>query len=209
MKLYKDDLNNAKGFIQMLEQDMNNVDNLKARITDFMNVIGIGNKLSGPGYESIKNKLSEYNSILDKRKSVAIILKTVINSSLSTMNSYMGGYVYLSTDMIDLAKAEIASLKAKLWEYDYFVNSAGKTVTKKVKNLNIEAEINRLYEFIEYLERMIPTDNAAWSTVSSGANSIKSLSSMVSSMQSIDVSNLQAFDNQPVIPPTAQVAETD
>lgn len=209
MKLYKGDLQNAKGFIQMLEQDMNDVDNLKARITEFMGVIGNGNKLSGPGYESIKNKLSEYNSILDKRKSVAIVLKTAIDSALSTMNGYMGGYVYLSTDMIELAKSEIANLKTRLWEYDYFTNSAGKTYTRKVKNREVEAQIHRLYEWIEYLERMVPTDSAAWSTVSSAGNTIQSLGSMVSSMQSIDVSNLQAFDSVPITPPTAQLGSQD
>ena len=209
MKLYKGDLQAAKGFVQMLEQDMNDVDNLKARITEFMGVIGNSKELSGLGYEAVKNKLSEYNSILDKRKSTAIILKTAIDSALSTMKGYMGGYFYLTTDYIDQAKAEIENLKTRLWEYDYFVNSVGKTITKKVKNLEVEAQINRLYEWIEYLERMVPTDSAAWNTVSSASGTIKSLSSMVSSMQAIDVSNLQAFDIQPVTSPTVQVAQTD
>ena len=207
MKLYKGDLQAAKGFVQMLEQDMNDIDNLKARITEFMGVIGNSKELSGLGYEAVKNKLSEYNSILDKRKSTAIILKTAIDSALSTMKGYMGGYFYLTTDYIEEAKAEIANLKTMLWETEYYVTASGQTVSKKVKNYAVQAEINKLYEWIEYLERMIPTDSAAWNTVSVASGTIKSLSSMVSSMQAIDVSNLQAFDSVSPLPPMAHVAK--
>lgn len=200
MKILKSDLDSAEKFITALETEIADANALIENVNQFISVISLKTSLSGPGYDSIKNKLTEYIMLINKRKDTALALEGAIITALNKMNGYIEGYSELDDSDIPELEAKIAELESRLWKT--YTTSTG--VEIRTKNHAVEAVIIATKKMIEKLKQLQPTDGAAYQNITNVESFIQSFKSSISSLESIDVSNLEIPNNEK--PPQVSVS---
>lgn len=149
-------LSSAKAFVDVLENDINDITNLSNEIKNFHDTsIDI---LKGESWDLIRKNLNDYITILEMRKNVASSLIDVINSVNNKLLLALGDYPEINTDYLDeqqrvydQCQNEIANIdnstsekKDTLKEYQDLMDQANKMINQI--NQVMQAEKSSLSE---------------------------------------------------------------
>lgn len=194
MKVVKSDLDNSIILISILEAEIIDANKISAQISDFTSIISMRTSFQGPGYNSIKNKLEDYKTLMNKRKETAIILKEALRKALDQMNSYMGNISEYDDSEIDELETTVASLKTQLYKEIKVDDEETKELYRRYNQQTIDL-INTLEPLIDKLKQLAPTDNEAYQIISNTSVNIQNYNQLINNIKEIDTTNLPTFSN--------------
>ena len=154
MKLEKVDLSSVTitGMIESLETDISDATKIITTINAFITEIETGNNLYGESYTKVKNKLSEYITMLEKRKTTADALKTAINNAINQMKSYIGD----DYDGLDEAKLpELNEIRQKAVNWVASLTEEIKAEPSEETKKELERQLYSPSELIKQTDREI------------------------------------------------------
>lgn len=126
--------------------------------------------LKGDQWNRVRNKMGEYNALLNERGEVAGFISEKIAEAIQLLADYLGEDEWLDMSKLDEMKEskrrcekEIASLEASIDSKKtvYYTNALGKTVSRQEyvysasERASMRAKINTLREELQELNRLI------------------------------------------------------
>lgn len=143
-----------------LKCDSNDSNSMNETLDDFIeNSI---NSLTGEGWDSVRNKLGEYNTLLVQRMNVASRLGEAIQNALKLLTDYIGDYESLDTSKLEeikLARNEcysnICSLENMLKQTREIEVDGVKKVVNVYDAGAINAKLNNLRNALLELDNLI------------------------------------------------------
>ena len=174
----------------------------KTNMTNFINDTTV---LKGEQWDSVRNKMSLYNKMLEKRSKVAANLSLAINDAVKVLLDYLGDDLYLDPSKLEEIKqakqrceSAIASLESNInstktvqvtdkegnisYRTDYVYSSSEREefrrVMNELRNVTIP-ELDRLIEKINGLSEIYANAKAiieeAYSVIESFSNEVSSI----------------------------------
>ena len=178
MKVVKGDLSSIK--TQALNDEVADAEKAIEALDSFMGAIGPGTKLTGEAYNTIKEQLANYKSLMEQRKTLASNMKSAIDSALISMENYMEGYSELDTDELEDIKASISTAESSLSGAQSRLDDAGLTAREKGDiQSTINYYTNQLTELRnkkEKLDGLEDADSSAWAGLADVSGDLSALS---------------------------------
>lgn len=193
-KLYSSDLESTSSLANSIEsQELSDIARAKASINNFISDAKRGTGIRGPAWEAALNKLATYNNILEQRERAVQALKSAITSANNTMQAYLNGESFADDSKLDELNAEAESLQSQIAEYRGKIAQLlkGKDENRNFYESqinNLESQLNEIMIKIDWLERLVPTSNAA---ASSYADARSIISALESSINNFTVSEIK------------------
>lgn len=153
-------------------------------INSFVGDIDAG-KLQGPAYAAVKERVSLYIPILEKRIELASEMDKSIRTALNIMNEYMGDDSFLDDADLDDLRSSLSSAEASLQSL-----MSVSDLTDEIKNSvwALQERVDELKKEIEKLELLQPTDSAAYSNVSGVQGNLSGYQTLVSGVSNNKIS---------------------
>ena len=170
MKVVKGDLSSIKTSVsQALNAEVADAEKAIAALDSFMGAIGPGTKLTGEAYNTIKEQLANYKSLMEQRKTLASNMSSAVSSAISSMSSYMEGYSVLDTaDLEDLqvkinnANTQISSLQNQLKRTELSDTEKG-SISSSISDYQVQLE--ELKKKQDKLKNLSAADGAAYGSL--------------------------------------------
>lgn len=196
MRVEKSELTNSvtTGMIQALDSDINDANSLINKIDAFITEIASGKNLKGEGYIKVKDKLSQYKTLLEKRKTTAKTLKEAISSATNKMASYIGD----DYDVLDEAKLpELNERRSQVSSNITTIASELEIATTEEAKRELNNKLAVAYEIIKVIDKektkiegLSAMDNSAYSILESAKSNISGYNSAVNSVQESQITIL-------------------
>ncbi len=194
-KVYLSELTEASEIYKkdFLSNDTSTSKTIAGTLSDFVN--GTSSKLSGDIWNTVRAKLSEFQSVFTKFNSVSDSFCSAIESAIGLITDVIGddcSYDYLDDGLLDSLKSELAELKTKLATLQQGTSiattddSGNKTTTIQYDNAAIEAcekEIKEKTALIAKTEQFKEAYDKAISILDEAFQSVESLSNEVDSIE--------------------------
>ena len=166
-KIIKSDLTGAEynKFIYALNQDIDNTDELIKKMNAFIDYSSA--YLKGAEYNAVRDKLSKYLILLNKRKGAATGLIEAINSAKSNMINFMEEYTELDNANIQSLSNAYYQTLSLLKDVKKSQDNANISEAKiEVSQAQLEYELYALNKILNKLEELAPTDNEIYRSFS-------------------------------------------
>ena len=163
-------------------------------------LINSGRELSGPGWDSVRSKLGEFDAALTEREALSLDLSTAINAALSELRAYMDPYAMLDSSLLEEYKSQkrvcedsIDRLQAMLNEQVTveYTNPDGTTGTRSenkyqgAERTNIENMLNTARETLTDLQSIISKIEGLDAACDRAARHITALSNRIDAFETM------------------------
>lgn len=192
--VYSGDLSSAmsgSNIINGLNADKEDTKSMINALQDFIS--NTTDKLVGEGYDSVRQHLQGYITILEARMKIADDIIAAIKSACSTMITYMDGEAKLDTNDLESYKSQLIKLQNKLDGLVYSINNYDPD-TAEVSLSSLRAsyfqcmnDIKDVKRMIDLLENLDAADAGAYGSYMSSEQGITSLSNGTSNISTINI----------------------
>lgn len=189
-KVIKSDLSSESlsNVINNLTNDAQDAGSLKDVLSNIVN--DTSNELEGASYDAVRNKLSEYITLLSKREELATSLAEAIKTSTSKMSDFMGEFDTIDASELDEVNKTIQSLEGTIssitqkfnnGEYDSDVTLYSLTSTYK-------KDLTKQKNYLEKINQLDSKDSQYYSSIEEVNSEITSYKTSISSITESKIS---------------------
>lgn len=189
-KVIKSDLKSSSlsTIISKLQNDVQDAKGLKDAISDLIN--DTSNELEGVSYDAVRNKLSEYASILSKREEIASSLASAIKKSTSQMISFMETFDEIDTAERETTKNQISTLEGTITSITRNYNDGKYDKNTSLNSLTYSyyQELEKTKKYLEKINNLNSEDSSYYSSISNINSEINNYKSLISNISESKIS---------------------
>ena len=183
-KVIKSDLSSSSldTVIKNLTNDAEDASSLKDVLSNIVN--DTSTDLEGASYDAVRNKLSEYITLLTKREELATSLAEAIKTATSKMSNFMGEFDTVDeseleevTKKISSLEGTISSITQKFQNGEYDDDVSLYSLTSEYKK-----ELTKQKNYLEKINQLSNQDSQSYSSISDVNAEITSYNSSISSI---------------------------
>lgn len=184
MKVIKSDLTNISTIISAIETDITDTETLIQSLDDFVTDLS-SKKLDGQVFEAVKTRVIECKTRLTSRYNTATALKSELESAVSKMSNFMGGYEKLDDSELSTLEQTVSNAQTNInniIEESETEEDVKKILNYRVRMLRYQAIVDTTNIEIAKLKQLPEADNQAYALIQNSGENITTYNNSVNSL---------------------------